>query len=125
MSLLPFGMFLTPDELLIVVFSIPITVLLMTAICVSMVFSLDNIQDITVNLQLPLIYFLGDFFLQMFRGTRPTTMEYFIPVHNALELISETFKAQDKAWHVIVVYMLNLGLAIAVFATTFRKEETK
>lgn len=125
MSLLPFGMFLTPDELLIVVFSIPITVLLMTAICVSMVFSLDNIQDITVNLQLPLIYFLGDFFLQMFRGTRPTTMEYFIPVHNTLELISETFKAQDKAWHVIVVYLLNLGLAIAVFATTFRKEESK
>ena len=118
-------MFLTPDELLIVVFSIPITVLLMTAICVSMVFSLDNIQDITVNLQLPLIYFLGDFFLQMFRGTRPTTMEYFIPVHNTLELISETFKAQDKAWHVIVVYLLNLGLAIAVFATTFRKEESK
>ena len=52
-------------------------------------------------------------------------MEYFIPVHNTLELISETFKAQDKAWHVIVVYLLNLGLAIAVFATTFRKEESK
>ena len=125
MSLLPFGMMLTPDELLIVLFSIPISALLMTAVCVSMVFALKNIQDITVNLQLPLIYFLGDFFLQMFRGTRPTTAEYFIPLHNTLELISETFKAQDKAWHVIVVYMLNLGLAIAVFASTFRKEERK
>ncbi|MBR3247160.1 MAG: ABC transporter permease [Clostridiales bacterium] len=125
MSLLPFGMMLTPDELLIVLFSIPVTVFLMTAVCVSMVFSLKNIQDITVNLQLPLIYFLGDFFLQMFRGTRPVTLEYFIPVHNTLELISETFMAQDKAWHVILVYMLNLGLAIAIFATTFRKEETK
>jgi ABC-type Na+ efflux pump permease subunit len=125
MSLLPFGMMLTPDELLIVLFSIPVSVLLMTAICVSMVFALKNIQDITVNLQLPLIYFLGDFFLQMFRGTRPTTAEYFIPLHNTLELISETFKAQDKAWHVIVVYMLNLGLAIAIFASTFRKEARK
>ena len=125
MSLLPFGMLLTPGELLVVVFSIPITVFLMTAVCVSMTFSLKNIQDITVNLQLPLIYFLGDFFLQMFRGTRPVTMEYFIPVHNTLELISETFMAQDKAWHIILVNLLNLGLAIAVFATTFRKEEFK
>ena len=125
MSLLPFGMLLTPGELLIVLFSVPITVLLMTAVCVSIVFSLKNIQDITVNLQLPLIYFLGDFFIQMFRGTRPATAEYFIPVHNTLELLSETFMAQDKAWHVIVVYMLNLLIALAVFRTTFRKEEIK
>ena len=125
MSLLPFGMLLTPSELLIVVLTIPVTALIMTAICVSTVFSLKNMQDITTNLQLPLIYFLGDFFLQMFRGTRPTTLEYFIPVHNAMQLISESFMAQDKLWHVLLVLLLNAGLAIAVFATTFRKEERK
>ena len=125
MSLLPFGMFLTPSELLIVLLTIPITVLLMTAVCVSTVFSLKNMEDITVNLQLPLIYFLGDFFLQLFRGTRPTTLEYFIPVHNSMELISETFMAQDKLWHVLFVYLLNIGIAIAVFAHTFKKEENK
>lgn len=125
MSLLPFGMLLTPSELLIVVFTIPITALLMTAICVSTVFALKNMQDITTNLQLPLIYFLGDFFLQMFRGTRPTTLEYFIPVHNAMQLISESFMAQNKAWHVLLVFLLNAGLSIAIFASTFRKEERK
>ena len=125
MSLLPFGMLLTPSELLIVVLTIPVTALIMTAICVSTVFSLKNMQDITTNLQLPLIYFLGDFFLQMFRGTRPTTLEYFIPVHNSMQLISESFMAQDKLWHVLLVLLLNAGLAIAVFATTFRKEERK
>lgn len=125
MSLLPFGMLLTPSELLIVVLTIPVTALIMTAICVSTVFALKNMQDITTNLQLPLIYFLGDFFLQMFRGTRPTTLEYFIPVHNAMQLISESFMAQDKLWHVLLVLLLNAGLAIAVFATTFRKEERK
>lgn len=125
MSLLPFGMLLTPSELLIVVLTIPVTALIMTAICVSTVFSLKNMQDITTNLQLPLIYFLGDFFLQMFRGTRPTTLEYFIPVHNAMQLISESFMAQDKLWHVLLVLLFNAGLAIAVFATTFRKEERK
>ncbi len=125
MSLLPFGMLLTPSELLIVVLTIPVTALIMTAICVSTVFALKNMQDITTNLQLPLIYFLGDFFLQMFRGTRPTTLEYFIPVHNSMQLISESFMAQDKLWHVLLVLLLNAGLAIAVFATTFRKEERK
>lgn len=125
MSLLPFGMFLTPGELVIVLLTIPITVLLLTAVCVSTVFALKNMEDITVNLQLPLVYFLGDFFFQLFRGTRPTTLEYFIPAHNSLELISETFMAQDKAWHVILVYALNIGLALAIFASTFRKEENK
>ncbi len=123
MSLLPFGMMLTPSELLIILGCIPITILLMTAVCISTVFSLKRMQDITVNLQLPLIYFLGDFFLQMFRGSRPVTLEYFIPLHNSLELIAETFMAQNKAWHVIFIYLLNLGLALLIFRVTFRKEE--
>ncbi len=125
MSLLPFGMMLTPAELVIVLVSIPISVLLMTAVCISTVFSLERMQDITINLQLPLIYFLGDFFVQMVRGTRPITMEYFVPLHNTLELISESFMAQNKAWHVIVVYLLNLGLTLLIFRVTFRKEENK
>ncbi|MCR4557796.1 MAG: ABC transporter permease subunit [Saccharofermentans sp.] len=125
MSLLPFGMMLTPSELLIVIGTIPVTVFLMTSICVSTVFSLKNLEDITINLQLPLIYFLGDFFIQMFRGTRPITLEYFVPVHNSLQLIAETFMAQDKAWHVIMIYLLNSALALGIFAATFRKEERK
>lgn len=123
MSLLPFGMMLTPSELLIILGCIPITILLMTAVCISTVFSLKRMQDITVNLQLPLIYFLGDFFLQMFRGSRPVTLEYFIPLHNSLELIAETFMAQNKAWHVIFIYLFNFGLALLIFRVTFRKEE--
>ena len=97
----------------------------MTAVCISAVFQLRRMQDITVNLQLPLIYFLGDFFIQMFRGTRPITLEYFIPLHNTMELIAETFKAQNKAWHVIIIYLLNLVLALVIFTVTFRKEENK
>ena len=125
MSLLPFGMLLTPSELLTILGTIPITVLLMTAICISTTFQLRRMQDITVNLQLPLIYFLGDFFIQMFRGTRPVTMEYFIPLHNSLALIAETFNAQNKAWHVLLIYLMNLGIALWVLSVTFRKEENK
>ena len=82
-------------------------------------------QDITVNLQLPLILFLGDFFLQMFRGTRPVIMEYFVPLHNTMELVAETFLSQNKTWHTIVIYLFNLLLALIVLKVTFRKEESK
>jgi ABC-type Na+ efflux pump permease subunit len=125
MSLLPFGMLLTPSELLTILVSIPITVLLMTAVCISTVFQLRRMQDITVNLQLPLIYFLGDFFMQMFRGTRPITLEYFLPLHNTLALIAETFNSQNKLWHVLVIYLINLGLAFWILSYTFKKEERK
>ena len=122
MSLLPFGMMLTPSELLILIISIPFTVICMTAVCICTVFSLNKLQDITVNLQLPLILFLGDFFIQMFRGTRPMTLEYFIPMHNSLALISEAYVAQEKLWHVIVVLAVNTAVAILVLRTVFRKE---
>ena len=122
MSLLPFGMMLTPSELLIVILTIPFTVFVMTAACISTIFSLKKMQDITVNLQLPLIFFLGDFFIQMFRGTRPMTLEYFIPMHNSLALISETYMAQEKLWHVIVVLAINAAVAFLVLRVTFKKE---
>lgn len=125
MSLLPFGMMLTPTELLIVFCTIPITVFLMTALCIATVFSLKRMQDITTNLQLPLVYFLGEFFLQMVRGTRPITFEYFVPLHNSLALIAETFMSQNKTWHTVLIYLLNTGLAILILTVTFRKEENK
>lgn len=122
MSLLPFGMMLTPAELLIVAVTIPVTVFTMTAACISTIFSLTKMQDITVNLQLPLIFFLGDFFLQMFRGTRPMTLEYFIPIHNSLAVIGEAYNAQEKLWHVIVAVLINILVALIVMRSTYKKE---
>ena len=122
MSLLPFGMMLTPAELAIVALTIPFTVFVMTAACISTIFSLKKIQDITVNLQLPLIFFLGDFFMQMFRGTRPMTLEYFIPMHNSLALMSETYQAQEKLWHVIVVFAVNTAVALIAMRAVYKKE---
>ena len=37
----------------------------------------------------------------------------------------ESFMAQNKLWHVLLVFLLNAGLSVAVFAVTFRKEERK
>ncbi|MCH4154472.1 MAG: ABC transporter permease subunit [Mageeibacillus sp.] len=125
MSLLPFGMLLTPLQLISILLTVPVTVFLMTAVAISVIFSLEQMQDITANLQLPLVLFLGDFFIQMFRGTRPVTLEYFIPLHNSLELISETFNSQDKTWHILAVTLLNLATGIFVLRKTYRKEDFK
>ena len=122
MSLLPFGMMLTPSELLIVAAMIPVTVFAMTAACISTIFSLTKMQDITVNLQLPLIFFLGDFFLQMFRGTRPMTLEYLIPIHNSLAVIGEAYNAQEKLWHVLVAVVINIAVALIAMRSTYKKE---
>ena len=122
MSLLPFGMMLTPSELIIVIVTIPFTIFVMTAACISTIFALKKMQDITVNLQLPLIFFLGDFFIQMFRGTRPMTIEYFIPMHNSLALIGECYMAQEKLWHVFTVLTVNALVALIALRVTYKKE---
>ena len=122
MSLLPFGLFLTPAQLLIVALAVPVTCFLMCALCLSIVFALDRLQDTIVNLQLPLVLFLADFFIQMFRHTRPVTIEYFVPLHNSLAVMSETFNSQEKFWHVAVLLLLDSAVAVLLFRRIIRRQ---
>lgn len=122
MSLLPFGLFLTPTQLLIIAIAVPVTCFLMCALCLSIIFALDRLQDTIVNLQLPLLLFLADFFIQMFRATRPMTIEYFIPIHNALAIMSETFNSQEKFWHVAVLALLNSAIALLIYRRIIRRQ---
>ena len=122
MSLLPFGLFLTPTQLLIIVISVPVTCFLMCAVCLSIIFALDSLQDTIVNLQLPLVLFLADFFIQMFRGTRPVTIEYLVPLHNSLAVMSETFNSQEKFWHVAVLVLLNSAIALLIYRRIIRRQ---
>ncbi len=122
MSLLPFGLFLTPMQVLVIALAVPVTCLLMCALCLSIIFALDRLQDTIVNLQLPLVLFLADFFIQMFRETRPVTIEYFVPLHNSLAVMSETFKSQEKFWHVAVLLLLNTAIALLIFKRIVRRQ---
>ena len=122
MSLLPFGLFLTPTQLLIIVISVPVTCFLMCAVCLSIIFALDRLQDTIVNLQHPLVLFLADFFIQMFRGTRPVTIEYLVPLHNSLAVMSETFNSQEKFWHVAVLVLLNSAIALLIYRRIIRRQ---
>ena len=82
MSLLPFGMMLTPGTLLLITIIMTAAVFFMSAAAVYVVFTLQKLQDMIINLQLPLILFLIDFFLTLFRYNRPLTFEYLMPFHN-------------------------------------------
>ena len=58
----------------------------------------------------------------MFRETRPVTIEYFVPLHNSLAVMSETFKSQEKFWHVAVLLLLNTAIALLVFKRIMRRQ---
>jgi len=89
LSLIPFGLLLTLPQLILIIGSIICAAILMTMFCFKVILDLHNMQDIIMNLQLPLLLFLVDFFLQLFRTSTPSWVEYLIPLHNNLLLIHD------------------------------------
>jgi len=89
LSLIPFGLLLTPAQFGLTLLSIIFAASVMTMLCFKIILDISNMQDITMNLQLPLLLFLIDFFLQLFRMSPASPVEYIIPVHNNLLLIHD------------------------------------
>lgn len=123
MSLLPFGMFLTPLQVLQVLLVIIAAVYSMSSCTVFIVFSLSKLQDIMINLQLPLILFLMDFFLTLFRFNRPLTVEYTIPLHNNICLIRDIYASQAHLWQFIIVVGLDILCGALIFRINYKKVE--
>lgn len=121
MSLLPFGMLLTFKEFIAFLLVIPPTAFVMTALCISIIFSLDKMADILMNLQLPLILFLLEFFLQMVRNAAPFTIEFLIPIHGTLCAMRDIF-ATDIRWPLLIITcLLDIIIGAAIMLRTFRK----
>lgn len=125
LSLLPFGMLLTPMQLVLLVLILPVTAFIMAAMVENIIFELRKMSDIIMFLQFPLVLLLFDFFLMMFRGTRPVGLEYLIPVHNSTCLMRDIFMSEEKLWHIIAVFTVNILIGIHVFNKTIRKEGSK
>lgn len=125
MSLLPFGLFLTPYQLLLVVLEIIPAAFLMGVIAINIVFNTEKIQDTITCLQYPLILFLFDFFIQMFRGTRPMTLEMFVPLHGTLQILRNIFVSEDHFYHAVIPFAINTLLAIYILKKTLKKELSK
>jgi len=128
LSLIPFGLLLSPVQLLLMIGSILCAAAVMTMFCFKVIADLRNMQDITLNLQLPLLLFLVDFFLQLFRMSTPLLAEYAIPVHNNLLLIHDIMAgtADMKSYGIIIaVDLLIAALLFRNVRRTFEQESGK
>ena len=125
MSLLPFGMILAPIQLLLILVTVTASVYLMSAAAVYIVFTLNKLQDMLINLQLPLILFLIDFFLTLFRFSRPMTFEYLLPFHNNICLIRDIYASQAQWGMIFVVLFVDIFGGFIIFRDLLRKVENK
>ena len=120
-SLIPFGLFLLPDQLAVIALVIPVTAFLCAVICVNIVFSIRHMKDIILNLQMPLIYLMADLFYQIF-SLNPGWLEFAIPVHGSIAVIKTVFLSEYKAWQLICMLVASLGFALILLNKTFKKE---
>lgn len=115
LSLIPFGLLLTPVELAYTVLSIVCAAVLMTMYTFKVIMDLKKMSDVTMNLQFPLILFLIDFFLQIFRYSSPVLPEYVIPLHNNLVLIRNVMTGSIHFSQVLFVLVYDLAIALYLY----------
>jgi len=115
MSLLPFGLMLFPKEFLTVLVTVLTVTLMMTAYCFVITLSLSSFQDVMLNLQIPLLFYLFEFFGHLFRTSGSLWAEYFIPAHNSLMILRDTLNGTLSTTRFAVVTIINLSLAVAMY----------
>jgi len=74
-----------------------------------------------INLQLPLILFLMDFFLTLFRFSRPLSFEYVMPLHNNICLLRDIYASQANLWQFIIVIGIDVLGGLIIFKDFYRK----
>jgi hypothetical protein len=120
-SLIPFGMFLLPGQLLVIALIIPVAAFLCSTICVNIVFSIRRMKDVILNLQMPLIYLMADLFFQIFSYT-PGWLEFIIPIHGCTAVMKTVFLSEFRPWQLILVLISNILPALLLLRKTFKKE---
>ena len=123
MSLLPFGMLLGGKEILSFILIIPPLVFCMVGLCVSIIFSLEKLPDILMNLQMPLVFFLILFFMQMIRIAPPFIIEFFFPIYGGLCGITDIFGANIRLFPFISAITANIGIGLLLIHKTCKKLE--
>lgn len=125
LSLIPFGLLLTPTQLILIIGSLICAAIVMTMLCFKVILDLHNMQDIIMNLQLPLLLFLVDFFLQLFRLSTPVWVEYAIPLHNNLLLIHDIMAGTSYFPFYAVISIFDIFAAFFLYRNikrTFEQE---
>lgn len=120
MSLLPFGMLLTPLQLVCLLITLPLSAAVMTVYCSHVSLSLGKYRDVIANMQIPLLLLLVDFFIQMFSYGRPMGFEYMIPGHNGTALIKTIYLSTFKWKHFIEVVFVDVAVVVFGFRKCIR-----
>lgn len=121
-SLIPFGLFLLPKELGALIVIVPVTAFLCACICLSIIFSLDRMKDVILNLQMPLIFLLFELFLQLFYYDVPNWSEYYVPLHNSIAVLRAAFMTELSNTNLIFSVILNLIIAVIILLRVLKKE---
>ncbi|MBO4687057.1 MAG: ABC transporter permease [Clostridiales bacterium] len=111
-SMLPFGLFLTGSQLLTLFLTLLISAFLMGMVCFAIIFRLRRMEDVIMNLQVPLVLLIFEFFGNIFRPSSALSVEYLFPVHNSIMLIRDIFLGTCSWGRFWEVNLFNLLVAI-------------
>ena len=116
-SMLPFGLFLTGSQLLAVFLTLLISAFLMGMICFAIIFRLRRMEDVIMNLQVPLVLLIFEFFGNIFRPSSALSVEYIFPVHNSIMLLRDIFLgtySRGRFWEVNLFNLLVAALLLFI-----------
>ena len=122
-SLLPFGLFLTPTQLLAFFILLISAAVMMAMLCFGITFKVRRMQDVIMNLQVPLVLLIFEFFGNMFRPSSAEVVEYLIPVHNSVMVIREIFLGTYSWWTILLVTLVNLVFAAELFIICLKSKD--
>ena len=122
-SLLPFGLFLTPSQLLAFFILLVVAAIMMAMLCFGITFMVRRMQDVIMNLQVPLVLLIFEFFGNMFRPSDALFAEYLIPVHNSIMAIRDIFKGTYSWWTILLVVFVNLVFAGELFIICLKSKD--
>ncbi len=122
-SLLPFGLFLTPTQLLYCFLTLLVTSFLMCALCFGIVFKIRRMEDVLMNLQIPLVLLVFEFFGMMFRPSQSLPLEFMLPVHNAIMLIRDIFLGHFQMKNLAITLLINGMLTVVLVALCIKNTD--
>ena len=122
-SLLPFGLFLTPTQLLAFFILLISGAVMRAMLCFGITFKVRRMQDVIMNLQVPLVLLIFEFFGNMFRPSDAEFVEYLIPVHNTIMSIREIFLGTYSWWIILLVTIVNLVFSAELFIICLKSKD--
>lgn len=125
LSLLPFGMLFLPGQLIRIFIVCLSSGILMIAICTWIVFELRKPEDITINLQIPLVTILIELFAFMLRPEKTIFIEFLLPIHNTMTAIQTIMLSSYNDLNLVLTVLVNALYTSLILRDVLKKEDYK